>query len=235
MSNYTRFIPGEEIDTFKQWDFGAVNADALRLEAQKVEAVATADQAKSDAEIEDARAVGHAAGYAEGFIQGQAQVRLEAQRQITDFIAQQGQDTAQKFVALFATAQAQLDDVEQVISQGVLTLACELARQVLRQELSVNPEALVPVVQEALGQLRADHKSAVIKLNPADCEVLADGAREGMAGMSITLVPDANVTPGGCLVEAAGTVVDGQLEKRWLQAVSALGQTLPWSEPDVPE
>jgi flagellar assembly protein FliH len=35
------------------------------------------------------------------------------------------------------------------MAQGVLELACELARQVLRHELSVNPNVVQPVIREA--------------------------------------------------------------------------------------
>ncbi len=43
------------------------------------------------------------------------------------------------------------------------------------------------------------------------------------SGLSLTLVADATITRGGCLVESAGTVVDGTMEKRWARAVARLG------------
>ena len=44
------------------------------------------------------------------------------------------------------------------MAQGMLELACELARQVLRHELSVNPNALQPVIREALGPAGGRHQ-----------------------------------------------------------------------------
>lgn len=228
MSSYTRFIPGEEIDSFKQWDFGSVNRDALLLETEKKEVAQAVDLEKSHELVDDARAAGHAGGYAEGFVQGQAQVRLEAQRQINDYMEKQGHESTQRFASLFLNAQAQLDDVEQAIACGVLELACELARQIVRQELMVNTKVLEPVVREAVGLLRAEHKGGVIKLNPRDFDLLHEDARTEFSKIALTVVSDASVTQGGCLVEVAASVVDGRLEKRWLQAVSALGLTVPW-------
>jgi flagellar assembly protein FliH len=223
MRNYTRFVPGEEIGAAEPWNFGAVDTASLLLAAQAKVREEASDQVKLDALRQE--------GYAEGFVQGQAQTRLEAQRQITDFIASQGQEAAQNFTQLFASVQAQQADSEQVMARGVLELACELARQVVRQELSVNPEALRPVIREALGLLAIENKSAVVRLNPADLVVLEEAVRAEFANLSLTLLADATLTRGGCVVESAGTVVDGTLEKRWMRAIANLGLNMPWEAP----
>jgi flagellar assembly protein FliH len=46
--------------------------------------------------------------------------------------------------------------------------------------------------------------------------------------LALSLLSDASVTRGGCLVESAGTVVDGTLEKRWGRAVAKLGLESAW-------
>ncbi len=220
MRNYSRFIPDEEVGAVSPWHFGAVGDASLLLAAQMREEEAAAEQMRA-AELRQE-------GYAEGFAQGHAQAMIEAQRQITDFINTQGQEAAQKFAGLFESAQTKLADAEQVIAQGVLELACELARQVLRQELSVNPNALLPVIREALGVLVTDGKSATVRLNPLDLDVLEDALRAEFANLSLTLLADATVSRGACLIESAGTVVDGSLEKRWMRAVANLGLSVPW-------
>lgn len=222
MRNYTRFIPGEEIGTVEQWSFGAVDTAAIKRAAQVKALEDASDQVKDEALKQE--------GYAEGFVQGQAQATLEAQRQIADFIANQGQEAAQDFAQLFVSAQAQLADAEQVMARGVLELACELARQVLRQELTVNSNALQPVIHEALGLLVAESKSALIRLNPLDLNALEDVLKTEFSGLSLTLLADATVSRGGCLIESAGTVVDGSMEKRWTRASAILGLSSPWEE-----
>jgi flagellar assembly protein FliH len=222
MRNYSRFVPGEEIDAVEQWSFGAVDTASLLLAAQVKARERAADLVKDDVLKQE--------GYAEGFVQGHAQATLEAQRQIADFIANQGREAAQNFALLFTSVQAQQADAEQVIARGVLELACELARQVLRRELSVEPQALQPVIREALGLLMAESKSALVRLNPLDLEVLEDGVRAELSGMSLTLLADAAISRGGCLIESAGTVVDGTLEKRWMRAIANLGLNSPWEQ-----
>jgi len=223
MRNYSRFIPGEEIDAVEQWNFAAVDTASLLLAAQ----VKVRDEAAEESKQEACRQ----AGYAEGFAQGRAQATVEAQRQMADFIAHQGSDAARQFARLFATVQAQLAEAEQVMAQGTLELACELARQVLRRELSVDPKAVQPVIREALGLLVADTKSAVVRLHPLDLKVLEEVIRTEFSSLSLTLLADPSLTRGGCLIESAGTVVDGTLEKRWMRAVANLGLDSSWEEP----
>ena len=222
MRDYSRFIPGEEIDAVEQWNFGAVDTASLVLAAQVKVREQAFDQVKSDALKQE--------GYAEGFAQGRAQATLEAQRQMRDYVANEGHKAAQGFVQLFATAQTELADAEQVMARGVLELACELARQVLRHELSVNPHALQPVIREALGLLVTDNKSALVRLNPLDLEVLEDVVRAEYLNLGLTFVADATLSRGGCLVESTGTVIDGTVEKRWLRAIGTLGLNSPWQE-----
>jgi flagellar assembly protein FliH len=226
MRNYSRFIPGEEIGAVEQWNFGAVDSASLLLAAQVKGREKTAEQIKQDALRQE--------GYEQGFAKGRAQATLDTQRQMADFTAHQGQAAAQNFGHIFSAAQAQLDEAEEVIAQGTLELACELARQVLRRELSVNPNALLPVMREALGLLLADNKSAVVHLNPLDKEVLEEVLTQEFAGLSLSLLANAALTRGGCLIESVGTVVDATVEKRWLRAVTNLGLNSLWQD-DVDE
>jgi flagellar assembly protein FliH len=223
MRNYLRFVPVEEVGVVEQWSFEPVDTAAVLLAAQAKVSEAGVDHLKEESLKQE--------GYAEGFIQGQAQAALEAHRQITDYISNEGQKAAREFAELFINVQAQMADAEQVMARGVLELACELARQVVRRELLVNTDALQPVLREALGLLAADTKSAVIRLNPLDLDVLEPVIRSEFAGLALTLLPEEAISRGGCLVESAGTVVDGTLEKRWARTVATLGLESAWEVP----
>lgn len=220
MRNYTRFIPEEEVGAVQQWSFGAVDTASVLLAAQVKAREEASDQVKNESLRQE--------GYADGFVQGHAQATLEGQRKIADFIAHQGEAAAHNFAQLFASARSELADAEQQIAHGVLELACELARQVLRHELSVNPNALQPVLREALGLLVSESKSALVRLNPLDLEVLETVVRTEFPNLALTLLADASVTRGGCVVESAGTVVDATVQKRWTRAIATVGLSSLW-------
>ena len=220
MRGDSRFIPGEQIEAVAQWSFAAVDTASLQqLARAKADADAMA-LARDDLVRQQA--------FADGFAQGRAHAAIEAERRVSEFAAQQALGTAQRLAAMIAQAQEQLEQSGQVIAQGVLELACEMARQVLRHELSVNPNALQPVIREALGLLTADGKPTTVRLHPQDLEVLRDALKSEFGGMELKVLADPAVKPGGCLIEAAGSVVDASLETRWRRVVANLGLQVQW-------
>ena len=231
--NQARFIPGEEIGSVTDWDFGDVDKSSSRFAAKLAAQALAEEQAKEAVVRQSSFSEGHAQGYAEGYAQGHAQATLEGQRQLNDYIANEGKVAAEAMAQLFANAQAQLAESEQAMAQGVLELACEIARQVLRHEMSSNPNALQPVVREALSVLAIDSKAALVRMNPLDVEVLSEVLRQEFSNLSLTMLPDSSISRGGCLVEAAGTVVDGTVEQRWRKTVATLGLEAPWEDADA--
>ena len=231
--NQARFIPGEEIGSVTDWDFGDVDKSSSRFAAKLAAQALAEDQAKEALVRQSSFSEGHAQGYAEGYAQGHAQATLEGQRQLNDYIANEGKVAADAMAGLFANAQAQLAESEQAMAQGVLQLACEIARQVLRHEMSSNPNALQPVIREALSVLAIDSKAALVRMNPLDMEVLSEVLRQEFSNLSLTLLPDTTISRGGCLVEAAGTVVDGTVEQRWRKTVATLGLEARWEDADA--
>ncbi len=230
MRNYTRFIPGEEIDAVEQWQFGSIDTAAqllaARVKAREAEETAVQTESQMQQVYQD--------GYAAGVEQGRLQAQAELQQQMQAFLANQAQEAAGKLAAVFESAQSELQAAEQTMSQGVLALSCELARQVLRHELTVNPEVVMPVLTEAVGLLGAEFKTAVVKLNPLDLAALGEQIQANFAGIGLSLRADPEVLQGGCLVESAGTVVDGTLQKRWQRAIATLGLSSNWEVPGEP-
>ena len=225
---YARFIPSEEVGDFTQWKFGAVDgSDLIEPEPEpEVEIPVEVDEAAQQALVQQACDD----AYAEGFAQGQAQTALEWQQRLDAYIAQQGREMAQRLQGVVQTLDASLIDMQQDMAQQLLELACDIARQVVRQELSVNPNALQPVVREAVGMLVTEGRPALVRLHPDDMKAMAQPLREEMDSPGVQWMADASVPPGGCLVESAGTVVDGSLDKRWQRAIAALGLQSPWDE-----
>ncbi len=226
MRNLSRFIPGEEIDAVARWDFGDVDQDHLQL-ASIAEAQAQARQTQRD---EERDLILRQQAYAEGFAQGQATAVLHAEQQHQAYADNEGRQAALRFGQQLEQLQEQLAQSQQVMAQGVLELACVLARQLLRHELSVNPNALQPVIREGLQMLGDDSKAAVIRLNPVDLEVLQDTLETEFAALALTLTPDASIAAGGCLISSAGAVIDANLETRWRRAIAKLGLQVQWDD-----
>lgn len=232
--HYTRFIPGEELGDVTRWEFGDVHdAGTLRplmapapLLEPEPEPPAAYDEAEQQALLRQAHEEGHARGLAEG----QAQERLVARQQLDDYVAGQGREAAERLAQVAQSLQDSLAGLQQAMAQDVLQLACDIARQVVRREVLGNPQAMLPVVREALAMLAAESRPATVRLHPDDWAALEKPLREEFASPRIDWQADAAVQSGDCLVESAGMVIDGTLDKRWSRAIAALGLAAAWRE-----
>lgn len=223
---YARFIPSEEVGDVTQWKFGAV--DGSEPVPEEAPEPAPPDPALIEAEHQQALEQARTDAFADGQAQGHAQASLEWQQRLDDYIAQQGAEAAQRFEAIVRGFQLRLDQLQQTAAQDVLELASEIARQVVRRELQADTKALLPVVREALSMLSVDSGTATVRLNPQDHALLEAALQQQPTAQRVQWVADASVAPGGCLVEQAGMVIDGSLDKRWQRAIAPLGLAQPW-------
>lgn len=229
---YSRFIPSEEVGAVTQWKFGSVDGSDLvepEPEPEALPEVPVIDEAAQLALVQQACDD----AYAQGFAQAQAETALEWQRRMDDYVAQQGQELAQSLHAVSQSLEASLAGIQQKMAQDVLALACDIAREVVRQELSCNPQVLLPVVQEAVGMLLSEGRPAVVRMNPSDMEAVQAPLTSLVGGSGVQWLPDAAIAAGDCQVESGGTVVDATLAKRWDRAVATLGLQSPWQEPSL--
>ncbi|POR08127.1 FliH/SctL family protein [Diaphorobacter sp. LR2014-1] len=234
--HYSRFIPREEVNDVTRWEFGDVDgADAgraARLEPQappEPEVIAP-EPGIPEAEHQALVRQAHDEGHARGFAEGQEQAHLQWQQRMDEYVAGQGREAAERLAGVAQAMEASLSGMQQTMAQDLLQLACDIARQVVRQELSVNQQAVLPVVREAVGMLAGESRPATVRLNPQDLAALEQPLREEFDSARIQWLADAAVAPGDCMVESAGMVVDGSLDKRWRRAIAALGLTQAWKE-----
>ncbi|WP_404300646.1 FliH/SctL family protein [Alicycliphilus denitrificans] len=234
---YTRFIPREEVGDVMRWEFGDVHdAGTLRPLVERQPQIPepvpppALDEGEQQALLQQAHAQGHAEGYESGLAEGQEQAQLAAQQQFEDYVAGQGRAAAERLAQVAQSLEQSLTGLQQTMAQEVLQLACDIARQVVRREVQGNPQAMLPVVREALGMLAAESRPATVRLHPADWAALEKPLREEFSSTRIEWQADAAVQPGDCLVESAGMVIDGTLDKRWRRAIAALGLTAAWRE-----
>lgn len=252
MSNgpHSRFIPSEEIDSGRvvQWRFGAVGDGGLSpllpldggatvqapQEVEVVDAPVSApqhDAAQLEELLQQAREQAHAQGRAEGLAQGRAEATNEWQQRMDSYTSGAGRATAERLQSVVRKCEDSLQALEQNMASEVLQLACDIARQVVRQELACKPEALLPVVREALDMLVTEGRAVTVRLNPVDWEVLDAPLRaeHGAAG-KLQWLADASVPAGDVRVDAGGAVIEAGLDSRWRRAVAALGLVSSWYE-----
>jgi flagellar assembly protein FliH len=219
---HSRFIPREEIDGVAAWHFSAMDGSDETATAAVSD---TASEGVTSEVLQEARQQAYAEGFARGRDAGGQEVRdaLEAT------VRKTAEETAVRMAQLLHNTRDHLKKSESQISRHILELACDLARQVVRQELKNDPIHLKPVISEALSQLVEDGLPATVRMHPGDLALMKGALLETLASPTPEFVADANVSPGGCLVESSTMAVDATIEKRWSRAVGNLGLDAAWN------
>ena len=243
-TTYTRFIPREELQSFAAWtpesfggptaQAGATPAQAAGPQADQAEqapspdavaalaalraALAADHQAELKAQVAAARTQGYQDGYRDGL------VALESFKQ--SFASQTSHQMGQVLAAL----DTELGALEQQMASSVARVATELARQVVRSELSIRPALVAQVAREAVNAVLMSARQITVLVNPDDHALVAAGCEEALAARGARLLAQPSVARGGCRVESDAGVIDARIAARWLQATHALGTGVPWDD-----
>ena len=176
------------------------------------------DRAEIERLCAEAREDGYQAGYQSGFqigkrdgyAEGQGKAQAEAKR-----IGQAADGLEQA-----------LQEFDQQVADELLALAVEVARQVVRQEITARPEALLTVVNEALAYL--PHQHAAIYLNPEDASLVRSYLGDALAHAGHRILEELTLKPGDCLLEAGGSQIDASTSTRWRRVIENLGVSSTW-------
>jgi flagellar assembly protein FliH len=221
---HSRFVPREEIDEVAAWHFSAIGGvtEPAPLQSKKPSDSAEAIDLQT---LHDAREQAFSEGYSQGHEAGAQEVRAA----LASTAQHQTEVMAERMSQLLSAITEDLLDKEQDMAQQLLVLACEIARQVVRQEIKINPDLLRPVIGEALEMIVEDGLPATVRMNPDDLARMHDALTKTLGENAPEFVGDAQIAQGGCVIHSPSTSVDATVEKRWARAVGNLGLSIPWN------
>jgi flagellar assembly protein FliH len=177
------------------------------------------------ANVEDLVNEARQSGYQDGYRNGLAALESYKQTQAIQMAAYMSDQVG----ALAADFHHRLESLEQQLAGRIAGVALELARQVVRSELQQRPDVVVEVAEQALGALLASARQIVLRLHPDDHALAQAQLTEMLTARGARLVPDVNLSRGGCVVESDIAVVDATVEARWDRAAASLGHHAPWN------
>jgi flagellar assembly protein FliH len=226
-SVYGRFIPREELNTFSAWNPDALSG-APAHEAAGVQRAPEAEALKATpAELLSAKL--HATrqqGYQDGYRDGMAALDAFKQSYANQLNVQ--------FSAIIQSLSGQMDELQQDMARALAVTATQLAKQMVRAELSTKPELVAAVANEALEALLLSAKHITVRVHPNDMEFVTQGAAEVLAARGGRVLSDATVSQGGCLVESDIGVMDASMQARWRRAAAAVGCDQAWEDAPAP-
>jgi len=166
----------------------------------------------------DARAIGEAEGRREGLAQGHAE-GLAAGRAEGLALASAH---AQHLLGLAQTLPAALRRAEHEMSDSLVGLALQVARQVIHHSLNVEPGWIVTLVRQMLANEPTLQGEPRLLLHPDDVALVRSSLGAELQESGWQIRADENISRGGCRVQCAGSEIDATLETRWERVTAAL-------------
>jgi flagellar assembly protein FliH len=153
-------------------------------------------------QLDDVRQQGFDEGYRAGL--EAARLTTEAAR---DEAVRRGAEALRQASAALKAGRA---NAIAVVERDAASLAVELTRTLVDHELSVSDDEISATVRRAL-RLTAPGEDLVVRLHP-DEVVGAEVLQPLVTDCKITVVGDADVEPGGCVIDAGPCRIDAQIE-----------------------
>lgn len=220
-------IPKEQLTNVRRWQADAFDRPLAPRGPQKPEAPLPAAEPPppvvpqlSEEELEQIREAARKAGYEVGEAEGKAAGEASLQ--------EKNERTAEKLDQLLTKFQAALSGLEQDMAEKFLDLSLDIAAQVIRSALDVKRELLLPIVREAIGSMPLHHGTLNLHLHPDDADALREPLAAHPATNNLQVIPDAEITSGGCLLKAGHSEVDASIETRWQKVVESIGSNKDW-------
>jgi flagellar assembly protein FliH len=142
----------------------------------------------------------------------------------------EGRMHVERFAGLAATLEAEIAGFGDRHAAALADLALEIARQMLRADMRVSREALVPVVREALASLPEGLRRPQIVMHPADVPLVRGQLGDLLERGGWIVVEDHRIAPGGCRIETESGDVDATLATRWRRLAASLGRDGRWDD-----
>ena len=184
---------------------------------------------------EEAYASGHAQGYAQGFAEGMADGRASGYDNgyAEGFTTgrQEGYASTyaevERLTRLADACAASLEQLESSVGEALVNLALCIARRLVKDSLTAQPEAIVELVRDVLADFQGNQALLTLRMHPDDLQLVRDQIETIQYTSPWRLVPDSSIERGGCTACSAVGDIDATLSTRWERILGSLGQPPP--------
>lgn len=226
----SNFVPKEKLTAYQRWEMDSFETPDGPQEAQEAESSIQADSEVPQvtlptaedvaAILQSAKEEGYAAGWQEGNTAGYTEGRSIAESEVKAEVAH--------IQALLHKLDQDLHDMDQYVANDLLELALALAKKIVTEALKLQPELIIPIVQEAIRNLPNTMQNPRLFLHPEDAKLVLAHLSGQLEQDHWSIREDEQLSRGGCRIEANGSEVNGSLEVRWQRVLSAIGQQDAW-------
>jgi flagellar assembly protein FliH len=203
-------VTPEELADYQRWQAPhVVSVDDVRGKPEAFLTVEDIDALQKQAQQEGYKAgfeKGQAAGHQAGLQSGQTDVnnQLMYLRQIIE------------------TLNTPLENLDAEMEHDIVALVTTVARQVIRREITAEPEHVIGAVRAALAVLPINDRKIKIVLHPQDTELVKKGLSLDEDDGNWRWIDDPTLSRGSCRIETANTLIDATVEARLESIINKL-------------
>ncbi len=204
------------------------NIDLADLRAEAEAALASA-QAEAAELIDDARTQAEAlreAAWQEGFYQGKLEARAAVETEMQAEWAARQEALRAEMDSIAADIGAAREALWLSQESEMVALSLDIARQVIKTEVSQNPAVVHAVLANALRRI-TDKDNVRVRVSVADAPRVKEAREDLMEIVDglrfIEIVEDRRVGDGGCVIETNAGTIDAKIETQIAEVARALG------------
>lgn len=219
-------LPPALLSAWQRWEMNSISAapvgDRNASQAQLPAALAPAlviDQAELVRLRLQAQQAGQTEGHQEGYAQGKSEGYAAG--------LSLAQEQAQALRTLLLALPTALRAAESEVADDLLALALDIARQVVRQALTTEPQHILTLVHELLRMEPTLSGTPRLLMHVDDAALVQQHLADDLHAAGWRIRTDLSIQRGGCRVHAASGALDATLETRWQRVAAAFGAGVP--------
>ena len=138
------------------------------------------------------------------------------------------QELPRQILAALETLKLRGERLAEQARADALEIGFLVARRILEMEMSVSPQPLFALIRSAVRRA-GETRKVTVRLCPGDLAKVQGEGKEAVTSLSLApveLVPDSELSPGDCLVDADLGTVDGRLSTRLAELARAVEESL---------
>lgn len=216
-------IAKEQMSAYQRWEMASFDSELPSEREVREKKQAEENAHTVQAILRQVKQEAYEDGFKSGYLDGMAAAETRL-----------GEDKA-CLLEMAAQFSAALQMQDNRLAESVLALSMDLAKAMLKIELQINPQAIIPVVLDAMHYLPQVKQPARVILHQEDAKVVRLHLGEELRQQGWQVQEDASIERGGCLVETAENQIDASNAMRWQRLTQGLSRVDDWRVPSMSE
>lgn len=117
-----------------------------------------------------------------------------------------------QLAALFQSMAQPLEHLNDTVEKELYELALEIARQILRREITEDPRHIIGLIRQAINQLPSASRNIRIHLHPEDATIVRETLSQNEDAQRWRLEDDATLQRGTCHVHTDTSFMDAGID-----------------------